>query len=213
MLGVLFHVSDTHNRFLKNILDSAETVKDEVGDASIIRTPFAPNDLLPTNRDGYYRYEGSLTTPSCDEAVIWTVLTESVPFAMSQVRIQWQISIKLQLLSFFSHYRLNALRMSKMTRVKRWRITIVRCNVWIRDHWSTWRAPNWVVTHLEKSLPPRWCWPSVPELLRNCSTLSIKHFCNFSICALHLFLMCQKKNENYNYPTYQRKSTTDRRHL
>lgn len=88
VLGVLFHVSDTHNRFLKNILDSAETVKDEVGDASIIRTPFAPNDLLPTNRDGYYRYEGSLTTPSCDEAVIWTVLTESVPFAMSQVRIQ-----------------------------------------------------------------------------------------------------------------------------
>lgn len=78
-------ISDSHNRFLKNILDSAETVKDEVGDASIIRTPFSPIDLLPTNRDGFFRYEGSLTTPSCDEAVIWTVLTESVPFAVSQI--------------------------------------------------------------------------------------------------------------------------------
>lgn len=105
VLGVLFHVSptswsritiigiyesalqisDVHNRVLKNILDSAETIKYDPGKESLIKAPFTPADFLPKNKGSFFRYEGSLTTPSCDEAVIWTVLTESVPFAFSQV--------------------------------------------------------------------------------------------------------------------------------
>lgn len=32
-----------------------------------------------------YLISGSLTTPTCDEAVMWTILTDTVPFAMSQI--------------------------------------------------------------------------------------------------------------------------------
>lgn len=85
VLGVLFHISDRINPLLRNILDSAEAVKDAAYQSNQIKAPFTPLQLLPKDRTSYFRYEGSLTTPSCDEAVIWTVLDHTVPFAMSQI--------------------------------------------------------------------------------------------------------------------------------
>lgn len=85
VLGVLFHVADDINPELKNILDSAERVREAVGEISSMTMPIAPGELLPADRLSYFRYEGSLTTPSCDEAVIWTIFDKSVPFAMTQI--------------------------------------------------------------------------------------------------------------------------------
>lgn len=85
VLGVLFHVADDVNPVLKNILDSAERIREAVGESSLIDMPLTPAELLPPDRLSYYRYEGSLTTPSCDEAVIWTIFDKSIPFAMTQI--------------------------------------------------------------------------------------------------------------------------------
>lgn len=85
VLGILFHVADDVNPVLKNILDSAERIREIVGESSRIDLPLTPAQLLPHDRLSYYRYEGSLTTPTCDEAVIWTIFDKSIPFAMTQI--------------------------------------------------------------------------------------------------------------------------------
>uniref|UniRef100_A0A8D0KUA0 Alpha-carbonic anhydrase domain-containing protein n=1 Tax=Strix occidentalis caurina TaxID=311401 RepID=A0A8D0KUA0_STROC len=53
----------------------------QCGWGSIVRT------LLPhTGRlSGYYRYQGSLTTPDCSEVVVWTVFEEPVEIGREQV--------------------------------------------------------------------------------------------------------------------------------
>lgn len=85
VLGILFHVAEEYNINLKNILDSAEPIKYAPGNSSLIKAPVAPADFLPKNTHSFFRYEGSLTTPTCDEGVIWTILTDTVPFAMPQI--------------------------------------------------------------------------------------------------------------------------------
>uniref|UniRef100_A0A8C9SLN3 Carbonic anhydrase n=1 Tax=Scleropages formosus TaxID=113540 RepID=A0A8C9SLN3_SCLFO len=46
-------------------------------------------DLLNgVNLSKFYRYNGSLTTPTCDEAVVWTVFQEPISVSKDLVRIK-----------------------------------------------------------------------------------------------------------------------------
>lgn len=85
VLGVLFHVSTLANEDLDNILNGVEYVVNNVSASADIPKPLAAGALLPRNTSSYFRYEGSLTTPSCGEAVIWTVYTQSLPISFDQL--------------------------------------------------------------------------------------------------------------------------------
>lgn len=54
--------------------------------------PISLAQLIPSeqNMTSYYRYKGSLTTPSCTESVIWTLFEKPIPLNMDQVRIKGQ---------------------------------------------------------------------------------------------------------------------------
>lgn len=43
--------------------------------------------LIPSHDklEKYYRYQGSLTTPACSEAVVWTIFEEPIPLSREQV--------------------------------------------------------------------------------------------------------------------------------
>ncbi len=49
-------------------------------------SPMDLNQLLPADA-GYYTYMGSLTTPPCDEGVLWMVMRQPVPVSQAQLDI------------------------------------------------------------------------------------------------------------------------------
>jgi len=62
-------------RMLTSYLSSIETA----GSSASISSGISLNDLLVgVNTSSYYRYLGSLTTPTCNEAVVWTVFKDPI---------------------------------------------------------------------------------------------------------------------------------------
>jgi len=56
-----------------------------VGDNVTITDTFPMDSLLPSNREDYYRYNGSAMSPPCYQSVNWTVFKEPISISASQV--------------------------------------------------------------------------------------------------------------------------------
>lgn len=50
--------------------------------SSVVLSKLFPNEKLPEN---YYFYKGSLTTPTCDESVLWSVFDTTISISESQL--------------------------------------------------------------------------------------------------------------------------------
>lgn len=63
--------------------------------SSITTKKLTPNSFIPRDTAGYFRYPGSLTTPGCNEGVIWTVFTNTISISQDQVNHICTFRIKI----------------------------------------------------------------------------------------------------------------------
>lgn len=85
-LGVLaiFFETGKANPAFQRVLDAMPSDKNQtrqVADAVVRASDFLP----PANQRSFYRYEGSLTTPPCNETVDWVVLSQPVQVSREQI--------------------------------------------------------------------------------------------------------------------------------
>ncbi|XP_064118008.1 carbonic anhydrase 2-like isoform X1 [Macrobrachium nipponense] len=85
VLGVMLEVSETDNPALTPLVSTLTNIT-ESGMFANVAASYPLRAFLPNNLEKFYRYEGSLTTPTCNEVVTWTVFANAIPVSEKQMR-------------------------------------------------------------------------------------------------------------------------------
>ncbi|XP_033467343.1 carbonic anhydrase 4a [Epinephelus lanceolatus] len=87
VLGFFYDRSSGANRKYDPIINALRSIKTTGANTSLPAISLA--QLIPPeqNLTTYYRYKGSLTTPGCTEAVVWTVFENPIHLSIDQLRV------------------------------------------------------------------------------------------------------------------------------
>lgn len=86
VLGVMFEISQTDNPAFTPLVNALKEIQ-EPSLTIEVDAQYPLRAFLPRNVRSFYRYEGSLTTPTCNEVVTWTVFDQSVPISEAQMEV------------------------------------------------------------------------------------------------------------------------------
>ncbi|KAK7069987.1 Alpha-carbonic anhydrase, partial [Halocaridina rubra] len=84
VLGVMLEISGTDNPALTPLVSALRNITDS-GMFADVAANYPLRAFLPRNLEKFYRYEGSLTTPTCNEVVTWTVFADAIPVSEKQM--------------------------------------------------------------------------------------------------------------------------------
>ncbi|XP_046876538.1 carbonic anhydrase 4a [Hypomesus transpacificus] len=87
VLGFFYEESISVNRKYEPIINALSNIRDTSANTTL--GPISLDQLIPPrqNLTSYYRYMGSLTTPGCSQAVVWTVFEKPIPISKSQLQV------------------------------------------------------------------------------------------------------------------------------
>ncbi|KAK3736295.1 hypothetical protein QZH41_020757 [Actinostola sp. cb2023] len=85
-IAVFLEVGESENKALSSFLKYAENVTHPKEIYNLTQT-YPISDLLPNVTSSFYRYNGSLTTPECQEIVTWTVFKEHGTITTQQLAL------------------------------------------------------------------------------------------------------------------------------
>ncbi|XP_063061994.1 carbonic anhydrase 4b [Engraulis encrasicolus] len=92
VLGLFYQESGSSNGKYDSIINALQSIKSPGMNTTLY--DLSLDSLIPphSNLTAYYRYQGSLTTPQCDEAVVWTVFENPIPLSKQQLSAFSQLS-------------------------------------------------------------------------------------------------------------------------
>lgn len=83
VLGFMFKIGDGDNAAFEQIVSKLSSAVNP--GSKVTLASFAADSFLPSGLSEYYRYMGSLTTPGCYEAVVWTLFREPIVISERQM--------------------------------------------------------------------------------------------------------------------------------
>lgn len=95
---ISFQLNSDDNLDIMPILEAVQLVSNAVGKTTaLMGTKIIPYRFLPKNHTTYYHYDGSLTTPGCQEIVMWYILAEKLTLSEQQVNLFFDFIIYLHI--------------------------------------------------------------------------------------------------------------------
>ncbi|XP_019943757.2 carbonic anhydrase 4b [Paralichthys olivaceus] len=85
VLGFFFQESGSANKKFEPIIKALKYIQQPSNSTTVKEVSLDMFTLPQKNMTKYFRYEGSLTTPSCAEAVVWTMFENTIPLSRKQL--------------------------------------------------------------------------------------------------------------------------------
>ena len=96
VIGFLYTIGKTENEAFKTVQVSAEALSQNIYHPLPIKTGLVLKDFFDViNGSNFFAYQGSLTTPKCNEVVSWIVMQNPISITESQVNCNTFESLKI----------------------------------------------------------------------------------------------------------------------